>query len=174
MSRSQGDLLGTGVGGDDGTEVGRQPEGCLPVAQWRSPRRGRERGPARRGRQRGHRGTSGGMPVTVCVVGEMVREGHRILHVIPGLRLGLPVFRDFTQYIADQAREPERDRHQARHVGRVPVHLRQDHDLPEQLGLRRVAYVVGDLERRRHVTMWITGRASAGSRWYSSTTRRRS
>jgi hypothetical protein len=28
----QGDLLGAGVGGDDGMEVGRQPEGCLPVA----------------------------------------------------------------------------------------------------------------------------------------------
>ena len=34
MGMSLGDLAGAGVGGDDGTEVGRQPgpEGCLPVA----------------------------------------------------------------------------------------------------------------------------------------------
>jgi len=31
MGTSLDDAPGAGVGGDDGTEMGRQPEGCLPI-----------------------------------------------------------------------------------------------------------------------------------------------
>ena len=74
---SQGDLLGAGVGGDDCTEVRRQPEGCLPVPSGAVP------GEVVGGDERVEVGKEGiGVRgavclVTVCVVGEMVGESHQ-------------------------------------------------------------------------------------------------
>ena len=63
MGMSLGDLAGAGVGGDDGTEVRRQPEGCLPVAGGAVP------GEVVGGDERGEVGKEGvGVRGAVCLV----------------------------------------------------------------------------------------------------------
>ena len=67
---SLGDLAGAGVGGDDCTEVRRQPEGCLPVPSGAVPGEvvcGDKRGEVRK---EGVRVGGSVCLVTVCVVGE--------------------------------------------------------------------------------------------------------
>ena len=77
VGMSLGDLLGAGVGGDDCTEVRRQPEGCLPVPGGAVP------GEVVCGDKRGEVGEEGIRVrravrlVAVCVIRKMVGKGHR-------------------------------------------------------------------------------------------------
>ena len=71
-----GDLLGAGVGGDDGTEVWRQPEGCLPAPSGAVP------GEVVCGDKRGEVGKEGigvrgpGCLVEIGAVGEVIGESN--------------------------------------------------------------------------------------------------
>ena len=76
VGMSLGDLAGAGIGGDDGTEVRRQPKGCLSVPS------GAVSGEVVCGDKRGEVGEEGIRVrravrlVAVCVIGEVVGEGH--------------------------------------------------------------------------------------------------
>src|SRR5256885_5103512 len=81
------------------------------------------------------------------------REWSSRVELKQGLRLSTR--RHFLQDFSDSTAEADRDGDGSSEASRVPVHLREDHDLLCYPLNRGIAVVVGNLERSRHMPVRI-------------------